>query len=157
MTTETIRAELQAAMIKQGEDAGYDESDMKPGRDGEGCAESHAQAAWWALEAGIEHAAARMNRAGRSDSGIDLPPLPEAEIDDAGAFMSDAQVMTIESAKEYARVAVEYDRQQRGEVVVTWDETQTRIVAVTRQDEVGKIRSEERRVGRERHTGELSG
>src|SRR5690625_121426 len=114
MTTETIRAEFEASMIKHGEDAGYDESDMKPVRDGEGYAESHTQAAWWAWQAGIEHAETQMNRAGRSDSEIDLPPLPEAEIDDAGAFMSDAQVMSIDSAKEYARVAVEHDRKHRG-------------------------------------------
>lgn len=76
---------------------------------------AHAETndAWAAWQAGIEHAETRMNRAGRSDSEIDLPPLPDPEIDDAGTFMSDAQVMTIESAKEYARVAVEHDRKRR--------------------------------------------
>src|SRR5690625_7528741 len=94
MTTETIRAEFEAAMIKHGEDAGYDESDMKPVRDGEGYAESHTQAAWWAWQAAFESEQVRTWRRDSEKLRSLEPKLDRFDVfDDSAEIASERFVM----------------------------------------------------------------
>lgn len=75
---------------------------------------------------------------------IELPPLPESRIvsyqTDSTMRSMELRTHSDEAMQDYARTAIEADRKQKGEVVVT--KTQDgEIIAVTRQDEEGRILS----------------